>query len=245
MSVRSGSNTTFHCDNKTIKGSNNKINGDRNTIYGSNNEINGDHNTIEGSNNQVSGDYNKLAGGSNNIFTGDYNQHNGSGSNNTFTGDHNKNNGSGSNNTFNDNTYNSFNYLNNYDNFNTDKYKVFYNNNKNICISNNIFGSTNVNSNTDPYKIFYGNNNNTISKNVIKEIKIKVPDEDLNEKEINPDHYKEEEICSICMERKIITVIVDCGHRCLCVACSRKYQHQENPQCPICRKNVTHIIKTY
>jgi hypothetical protein len=236
MSVRNGSNTTFHCDNKIIRGSNN-------TIYGSNNEINGDHNIIDGSSNRIYGDYNKLIGGSNNQIYGDCNKNNGNGYNNVFTGDHNKNNGNRYNNV---DITNSFNSMNNYANFSTDKYKVFYSGN------NNIFGSTDINSNADPYKIFYGNNNNidTISNNVINEskitkIKIKVPDEDLNEKEINPDHYKEEEICSICMERKIITVIVDCGHRCLCVTCSRKYQHQQNPQCPMCRKNITHIIKTY
>lgn len=48
------------------------------------------------------------------------------------------------------------------------------------------------------------------------ENKIKLPVEEIDEICINPDDFKVEEICSICMERKINTVIVDCGHRCVC-----------------------------
>lgn len=79
----------------------------------------------------------------------------------------------------------------------------------------------------------------------IKEVKIIIPAEDPEEKVINPDNYKEEEICSICMERKINTVIVDCGHRCTCVTCCQNFKEQNKPLCPICRKDITHIIKTY
>lgn len=90
-------------------------------------------------------------------------------------------------------------------------------------------------------KIANGHQNNFYRPNTNSVKVIKVPDEYPEEEKVN----EENDLCSICMERKIVTVIVDCGHRCLCVTCSRTYQNHDNPQCPICRKNITHIIKTY
>jgi len=76
------------------------------------------------------------------------------------------------------------------------------------------------------------------------EKKIKLPDKE-DEISVNPDDFKPEEICNICMERKINTVIVDCGHRIFCISCSRQYKDDASPTCPICRKEITHIIKIY
>jgi hypothetical protein len=53
------------------------------------------------------------------------------------------------------------------------------------------------------------------------------------------------ELCSVCMERAISTVIVDCGHRSLCVTCCRDCALKGNGQCPQCRKKITHAIKTF
>jgi len=76
------------------------------------------------------------------------------------------------------------------------------------------------------------------------EKKIKLPDKE-DEISVNPDDFKPEEICNICMERKINTVIVDCGHRIFCISCSHQYKDDASPTCPICRKGITHIIKIY
>lgn len=84
-------------------------------------------------------------------------------------------------------------------------------------------------------------NDKKIYNTCAREDEIIIPDPDPNEEIIDNDV----DACSICMDRKIMTVIVDCGHRCLCVTCSQMYKNKLNPTCPICRKNVTHIIKTY
>jgi len=47
--------------------------------------------------------------------------------------------------------------------------------------------------------------------------------------------------CKICMDEKINTVCVPCGHQCLCVGCSKKIQGQ----CPICKQAVEQVIKTF
>ena len=52
-----------------------------------------------------------------------------------------------------------------------------------------------------------------------------------------------EKKCVICMDAKIDTVCVPCGHRCLCVECSDLIMKQK--KCPICRSNIDQIIKTY
>lgn len=54
-------------------------------------------------------------------------------------------------------------------------------------------------------------------------------------------------MCSICMERKINTVILDCKMSVLCVTCSRQLMKQKETQkCPICRKSIKKgIIRIY
>ncbi len=75
--------------------------------------------------------------------------------------------------------------------------------------------------------------------------KIKLPTPELNEELINPEDFKIEDICNICMERKINTVIVNCGHACFCVTCSQDYKNKLDPTCPICRKLMKRVIKVY
>lgn len=48
--------------------------------------------------------------------------------------------------------------------------------------------------------------------------------------------------CKVCMENQIQTVFVPCGHLCMCIVCSEKY---ESDKCPICRKEYSHLIKVY
>ncbi|KAJ8402758.1 hypothetical protein AAFF_G00364300 [Aldrovandia affinis] len=51
--------------------------------------------------------------------------------------------------------------------------------------------------------------------------------------------------CTICYENVVDTVIYACGHMCLCYTCGLKLKKMANPCCPICRRTVKDIIKTY
>ncbi|KAG7265142.1 hypothetical protein CRUP_031201, partial [Coryphaenoides rupestris] len=51
--------------------------------------------------------------------------------------------------------------------------------------------------------------------------------------------------CSICYENAVDTVIYACGHMCLCYACGLKLKKMSNACCPICRRQIKDIIKTY
>jgi len=62
----------------------------------------------------------------------------------------------------------------------------------------------------------------------------------------NPSHdkstgpQKEESTCVVCMEKPPETVIVDCGHLCLCVKCGNHMKF-----CPLCRVPISKIIKVF
>ncbi|XP_037110562.1 E3 ubiquitin-protein ligase NEURL1 isoform X1 [Syngnathus acus] len=51
--------------------------------------------------------------------------------------------------------------------------------------------------------------------------------------------------CSICYENTVDTVIYACGHMCLCYNCGLKLKKMSNACCPICRRQIKDIIKTY
>ncbi|XP_051939744.1 E3 ubiquitin-protein ligase NEURL1 isoform X2 [Hippocampus zosterae] len=51
--------------------------------------------------------------------------------------------------------------------------------------------------------------------------------------------------CSICYENTVDTVIYACGHMCLCYSCGLKLKKMSNACCPICRRQIKDIIKTY
>ena len=48
-------------------------------------------------------------------------------------------------------------------------------------------------------------------------------------------------VCSICMDRPSIMVLVPCGHLCICQECS----HHARRSCPICRTATTSMVRTY
>ena len=52
---------------------------------------------------------------------------------------------------------------------------------------------------------------------------------------------EEEQLCTVCMERPIDTIILECAHTVLCGKCGT------NPlkTCPVCNKLITRIIRTY
>ncbi|KAG8435315.1 hypothetical protein GDO86_013320 [Hymenochirus boettgeri] len=51
--------------------------------------------------------------------------------------------------------------------------------------------------------------------------------------------------CTICYENMVDTVIYSCGHMCLCYTCGLKLKKMNNACCPICRRLIKDIIKTY
>ncbi|XP_031417768.1 E3 ubiquitin-protein ligase NEURL1 isoform X2 [Clupea harengus] len=51
--------------------------------------------------------------------------------------------------------------------------------------------------------------------------------------------------CSICYENMVDTVIYACGHMCLCHTCGLRLKRMANACCPICRRPIKDIIKTY
>uniref|UniRef100_A0A8C1HFP0 E3 ubiquitin-protein ligase NEURL1 n=1 Tax=Cyprinus carpio carpio TaxID=630221 RepID=A0A8C1HFP0_CYPCA len=51
--------------------------------------------------------------------------------------------------------------------------------------------------------------------------------------------------CSICYENTVDTVIYACGHMCLCYTCGLRLKKMANASCPICRRAIKDIIKTY
>lgn len=51
--------------------------------------------------------------------------------------------------------------------------------------------------------------------------------------------------CTICFDQEVDTVIYTCGHMCLCNECGLKLKRQINACCPICRRPIKDVIKTY
>ncbi|XP_017288123.1 E3 ubiquitin-protein ligase NEURL1 [Kryptolebias marmoratus] len=51
--------------------------------------------------------------------------------------------------------------------------------------------------------------------------------------------------CTICYENVVDTVLYACGHMCLCYTCGLKLKKMSNACCPICRRTIKDIIKTY
>ncbi|XP_007479144.1 E3 ubiquitin-protein ligase NEURL1 isoform X2 [Monodelphis domestica] len=51
--------------------------------------------------------------------------------------------------------------------------------------------------------------------------------------------------CTICYENTVDTVIYTCGHMCLCYSCGLRLKKTVHACCPICRRVIKDIIKTY
>ncbi|MEQ2235389.1 hypothetical protein ILYODFUR_001891 [Ilyodon furcidens] len=51
--------------------------------------------------------------------------------------------------------------------------------------------------------------------------------------------------CTICFDQEVDTVIYTCGHMCLCNDCGQKLKRQISSCCPICRRPIKDVIKTY
>ena len=51
---------------------------------------------------------------------------------------------------------------------------------------------------------------------------------------------EERDMCRICYEREIDTVLLDCAHRVMCFRCASNIH-----QCPVCRQDIARVLKTY
>lgn len=51
--------------------------------------------------------------------------------------------------------------------------------------------------------------------------------------------------CAVCMEKDIDCVLYTCGHMCVCYECAVELKNRTNSECPICRKTITDVIKTF
>jgi len=50
----------------------------------------------------------------------------------------------------------------------------------------------------------------------------------------------DEGLCNICMDNPIDCVILECGHMCACSKCAKSLK-----ECPICRRKVARVVRTY
>jgi hypothetical protein len=57
------------------------------------------------------------------------------------------------------------------------------------------------------------------------------------------DQLDDKDLCKICLDAPIETVILDCGHSMLCVQCASKYDSSLG--CPICRAPIKEIKRLY
>jgi hypothetical protein len=76
---------------------------------------------------------------------------------------------------------------------------------------------------------------------------------EISLKDLYKDYIQEEseslnlKKCSICLEKLISMVIINCGHCVLCNDCGNKLLNldEKDKKCPICRKNISNIINIY
>lgn len=52
--------------------------------------------------------------------------------------------------------------------------------------------------------------------------------------------HTEEQCCKVCMEQQINTVLIRCGHMCVCKLCATSLD-----RCPICRQQIEEVIQTF
>ena len=82
---------------------------------------------------------------------------------------------------------------------------------------------------------------NTIHGHIFENIHVIMPLENSNENS----YQKSDLECVVCLDRNIKTVIVDCGHACLCVTCLRNVISNGSGDCPKCNKKITRAIDIF
>ena len=53
------------------------------------------------------------------------------------------------------------------------------------------------------------------------------------------------DLCCICLDNNVNSVLVPCGHLTLCYGCAELHSKEKQNRCPICRSKVDFFIKTY
>lgn len=53
---------------------------------------------------------------------------------------------------------------------------------------------------------------------------------------------EEDNMCKVCFEKELNSVVMDCGHVCMCFECASKPNMQK---CPICREQIIKVVRTY
>lgn len=56
---------------------------------------------------------------------------------------------------------------------------------------------------------------------------------------------REGDVCSVCMDAKKDSILVDCGHRATCFSCGNMLLQANPPLCPICRKRIRQVVKIF
>lgn len=52
-------------------------------------------------------------------------------------------------------------------------------------------------------------------------------------------------LCSVCLDRQINCVLLECGHLTTCFECASRIYKSNKPECPICREKISRVIKTF
>lgn len=59
------------------------------------------------------------------------------------------------------------------------------------------------------------------------------------------DQDEDRDICKVCLDNEIQTVLVECGHMAVCVECGDKLMRNPRPECPICRAGIIKVLRTF
>jgi hypothetical protein len=238
-------NTTIIGDCNSIRGNGNTINGNCNSVYGNGNTVQGDSTSLSGNGNTVFGDNTSLMGDGNTLY----------GSNNSAKGEGNQ-----------VKTSNNPKQINRPTTGGGPLIGKFVMNNSNIgglCLQANNM-TTSFRDGVHTSVVQNGTLSNGIHSIPVNGTYVRYPSgrvtingievdwqaiaKEKEKKSLLPEEMKNEPVivdgekeCVVCFGRSIKTVIVDCGHAVLCVTCAR----ENIRECPICRKEVTQIIRTF
>jgi hypothetical protein len=64
---------------------------------------------------------------------------------------------------------------------------------------------------------------------------------DAEEGEMHIDDDDEDNLCKVCLDEEKDTLIMPCGHLCVCKDCSIMLK-EKNPLCPMCRQAIGSLI---
>ncbi len=80
-------------------------------------------------------------------------------------------------------------------------------------------------------------NRTNVNRRQLSQSSFFIPEEESNEASVD-ENTPMDQLCVICQDRKKNCMIVDCGHLCLCVTCSRTLLLSQDKKCPLCRKEI-------